>query len=223
MSEVILIVEDDERSSEWTAIYLKRAGFSPVIAGDGREGLNKARSLKPAMVLLDLMLPGIPGEEFCRLLRRESEVPIIMLTAKGSREDTINGLDIGADDYIVKPFDPDELIVRIKAVLRRTRGTVQQTLICGPITLHEETEEVLVNGTPVDLSHAQFALLSAFMRHPGVLLTRQQLIEQAFRDNFDAYDRAIDTHIKRIRKLIHSESFKPIKTVYGAGYKLVCP
>ena len=153
------------------------------------------------------MLPHMNGMEICRILRRESDVPIIMLTAKGAKENRIQGLDDGADDYMVKPFDPDELIVRIKAVLRRSRGQVQKIVTCGDLTIDVDSGEVHLEGRLIKLSAAQFAILSAFMHHPNTILTRTQLIEQAFNNNFEAYDRAIDTHIRRLRKLIHQDNF----------------
>ncbi|MBW2710247.1 MAG: response regulator transcription factor, partial [Deltaproteobacteria bacterium] len=208
-------------------------------------GLELARSTNPDIIVLDLMLPLLNGMEVCKILRAESGVPIIMLTAKGAQLDRINGLESGADDYIVKPFDPDELIARAKAVLRRTQGKVQKSLRYGILSLNESTQDVRLAGEEIKLSQAQFALLSAFMRHPNQVLSRYQLIALAFNndfdaydraidthirrlrklihkgDFFDAYDRAIDTHIRRLRKLIHKGDFQPIQTVYGAGYKFV--
>jgi len=202
--------------------YLERAGFNAAIAGDGQSGLNMARKLRPDLILLDLMLPVISGNELCGILRRESDVPIIMLTAKGSTEDRIQGINGGADDYIVKPFEPEEVIVRIKAVLRRTMGLMKKELTCGPIRVDEERESVHINDSQIQMSHAQFMIFSVFMNNPGVVLSRGQIIEQAFDGNFDAYERAIDTHIRRLRKLLHTDNFEPIRTVYGGGYKLVC-
>ncbi|MDA3811951.1 MAG: response regulator transcription factor [Spirochaetaceae bacterium] len=218
----VLIIEDELRTAEWIKIYLERAGFTADIANNGQDGLLKARSMKPDLILLDLMLPRLNGMELCRILRRESDVPIIMLTARGAKEDRIDGFDEGADDYIVKPFDPDELVVRVKAVLRRSKGEIQNILTCGMLSLDESARQVSLNGKNIKLSKAQFDILITFMRHPNILLTRNQLIEQAFNNDFDAFDRAIDTHIRRLRKLIHIADFQPIQTIYGAGYKLVC-
>jgi two-component system response regulator ResD len=215
-----LIIEDDKRIANWIKIYFERAGFSVEIAHDGEIGLKLARSLTPDLIVLDLMLPRLDGMELCCILRRESDVPIIMLTAKGRQPDRIHGLESGADDYIVKPFDPEELVARAKAVLRRYIGRVRQTLTCGILTLDETTQQVMLDDQPINLSQAQFAILAAFMRHPNQVLTRDQLISLAF-DDFDAFDRAIDTHIRRLRKLIHLADFQPIQTVYGAGYKFV--
>ena len=222
MTGNILIIEDEQRIAQWIQIYLSRAEFKSEIAYDGKEGLRLARSLNPDLIILDLMLPQLAGTEICRILRQESDVPIIMLTSKSSKADRIRGLDGGADDYIVKPFDADEMVVRVKAVLRRYRGEVQRILSCGMLSLDETSREFRLDGQPVTLSKAQFDLLSVFMHHPNMILTRNQLIEQAFDNNFEAYDRAIDTHIRRLRKRIHKDNFNPIQTVYGSGYKLVC-
>ena len=218
----VLIIEDDQRIADWVKIYFERAGFLAEIAHDGQAGLERARSLCPDLIVLDLMLPGMEGMEVCQVLRMESDVPIIMLTAKGGQLDRIHGLERGADDYIVKPFDPDELVARAKAVLRRYHGRVQSTLKCGSLTLDESTHKARWEDLPIELSQAQFAVLAALMRHPNQVLSRAQLIAMAFNNNFEGTDRAIDTHIRRLRKLIHQDVFQPIQTVYGAGYKFVC-
>ena len=222
MNAKILVIEDESRSAYWLKTYLEREGFEAGIANDGQTGLRMARSSDFDLILLDLMLPLINGSEICRILRKESDIPIIMITARGSREDRISGLDGGADDYIVKPYDPEEVIVRIKAVLRRTTGTMKSEISCGRLRVNLEKESVAVDGDSVPLSHAQFAIFSVLVKNPGAVLTRRQIIEKAFDDDFEAYERAIDTHIKRLRKLIHREGFEPIRTVYGGGYKLVC-
>ncbi len=222
MSHTVLIVEDDKRIASWVTRYFNRAGFSAEVAHDGHTGLELARSMVPDLILLDLMLPGLDGMTLCRRLRRESDVPIIMLTAKGAQPDRIQGLDGGADDYVVKPFDPDELVARAKAVLRRYEGRVQWTLTCGPLVMDEATRQVSVDQQPVELSEAQFQLLAALLRHPNRVLSRRQLIDLALGRDFDGYDRAIDSHIVRLRRAIHREDFQPIQTVYGAGYRLAC-
>ena len=218
----VLIIEDDQRIADWVKIYFERAGFLAEIAHDGSIGLARARTLTPDLIVLDLMLPGMDGMEVCRILRMESDIPIIMLTAKGGQPDRVHGLEHGADDYIVKPFDPDELVARARAVLRRYHGRVQSTQSCGRLILDESTHKVRLADQPIDLSRAQFAVLDAMMRHPNQVLSRAQLITLAFNNNFDGTDRAIDTHIRRLRRLIHQEDFQPIQTVYGAGYKFVC-
>ena len=221
MSGRVLIIEDDTRIANWVKVYFERAGFSAEIAHDGETGLALARDLAPDLVILDLMLPRLDGVDLCRILRRESEVPIIMLTAREAHADRIMGLDSGADDYIVKPFDPGEVIARAQAVLRRVKGKVQQVLARGHITLNETAQSVTVNGEPVLLSQAQTALLSTLMRHPNQVLTRDQLISLTFNDEFDGLDRAIDSQIARLRRQINRNGSQPIQTVYGTGYRFV--
>ncbi|MDE2936403.1 MAG: response regulator transcription factor [Chloroflexota bacterium] len=196
----VLIVEDDRRIARWVKVYFERAGFSAEIAHDGQTGLALARSLLPNLVILDLALPRLDGVELCKRLRRESDVPVIMLTARESHADRVVGLNSGADDYVVKPFDPDELIARARALLRRVNASVQQELNLGGITLDESSGAVTVDGEPVQLTQAQAALLAAFMRHPNQLLSRNQLISLAFGGDFDGFDRAIDSQVARLRK-----------------------
>ena len=221
MRGTVLIVEDDTRIANWVKVYFERAGFSAEVTHDGESGLELARSLLPDLIILDLMLPRLDGVELCRILRQESDVPLIMLTAREARDDRIIGLESGADDYIVKPFAPEEVIARADAVLRRVKGRVQQVLTHNNITLNETTRSVTVDGEPVPLSQAQIDLLSAFMRHPNQVLTRDQLIELAFDNDFEGFDRAIDNQIARLRKQISQGRNRPIETVYGAGYRFV--
>ena len=221
MNGTVLIVEDDTRIANWVKVYFERAGFLAEVAHDGETGLDMAREMAPDLVILDLTLPRLDGVELCRILRRESEVPIIMLTAREAHADRIIGLDSGADDYIVKPFAPEEVIARAQAVLRRVKGKVQQVLTRGGITLNETTQSVTVDGEPVVLSQAQTALLSTLMRHPNQVLTREQLISLSFNEEFDGLDRAIDSQIARLRRQISREGRQPIQTVYGAGYRFV--
>ena len=221
MSGTVLIVEDDTRIANWVKVYFERAGFYAEVAHDGESGLDLARDLIPDLIILDLMLPRLDGVELCRILRRESDVPIIMLTAREAPAERVIGLDSGADDYVVKPFDPDEVIARAHALLRRVKDRVQQVLTRGDITLNETSGMVTVGEEPVTLSQAQTALLSTFMRHPNQLLTRDQLISLAFNDDFDGFDRAIDSQIARLRKQINRNSREPIQTVYGGGYRFL--
>ena len=221
MNGTVLIIEDDRRIANWVQVYFERAGFSAEVAHDGESGLELARSLSPDLVVLDLTLPRLDGVELCRILRRESDVPIIMLTAREAYAERITGLDSGADDYIVKPFDPGEVIARAAAVLRRVRGRVRQVLTHGNITLDETARSVTVNDEPVALSQAQVALLSTFMRHPNQVLSREQLISLSFDQEFQGFDRAIDSQIARLRKQLTRNGRQPIETVYGAGYRFV--
>ena len=221
MSGHVLIIEDDVRIADWVRIYFERAGYTAEVVHDGQTGLNLARRLAPDLIILDLTLPRLDGVELCRILRGESDVPIIMLTAREAPAQRIIGLDSGADDYIVKPFDPKEVIARSEAVLRRVQGKVQQLLTSGAISLNETTGTVTVNEEPVELSQAQIALLATFMRHPNQVLTRDQLISLTFQHEFDGFDRAIDSQVARLRKRISHEGNQPIETVYGAGYRFV--
>lgn len=221
MSGHVLIIEDDVRIADWVRIYFERAGYTADVAHDGQTGLNLARSLAPDLIILDLTLPRLDGVELCQILRRESDVPIIMLTAREAPAQRIIGLDSGADDYIIKPFDPKEVIARSEAVLRRVQGKVQQLLTSGAISLNQTTGTVTVNEEPVDLSQAQIALLATFMRHPNQVLTRDQLISLTFQHGFEGFDRAIDSQVARLRKRISHEGNQPIETVYGAGYRFV--
>ena len=166
-----------------------------MAAHDGLTGLELARREQPDIIILDLMLPGMDGMEVCRLLRRESDVPIIMLTARRAHTDRIDGLERGADDYVVKPFDPEEVVARARAVLRRVGGSVQTVLRAGALQLDESTHTLHLNGEPVSLSPHQFSLLATFMRHPNQVLSRKQLLLAAFPHDFDGFDRAIDTQI----------------------------
>ena len=221
MSGTVLIVEDDTRIANWVKVYFERAGFSAEVAHDGESGLALARDLTPDLIILDLMLPRLDGVELCRTLRRESDVPIIMLTAREAPAERVVGLDSGADDYVVKPFDPDEVIARAHALLRRVKDRVQQVLTRGNITLNETTGIVTVDDVPVALSQTQIALLSTFMRHPNQLLTRDQLISLTFDNEFEGFDRAIDSQVARLRRQIDRDGRQPIQTVYGGGYRFV--
>ena len=221
MSGTVLIVEDDTRIANWVKVYFERAGFSAEVAHDGESGLELARDLAPDLIILDLMLPRLDGVDLCRILRRESDVPIIMLTAREAPAERVVGLDTGADDYVVKPFDPDEVIARAHALLRRVKDRVQQVLIRGNITLNETTGIVTVDEVPVALSQTQIALLSTFMRHPNQLLTRDQLISLTFDNEFEGFDRAIDSQVARLRRQIDRDGRQPIQTVYGGGYRFV--
>ncbi len=221
MSGTVLIIEDDKRIANWVKLYFERAGFSTEVVHDGETGLATARSLMPDIIILDLKLPRLDGVTLCRILRRESDVPIIMLTAREAHAERIIGLDSGADDYIVKPFNPEEVIARAEAVLRRVKGRVQEVMTLNNITLNETEGTVTVNEDPVILSRGQIALLSTFMRHPNQVLTRDQLISLTFRHEFDGFDRAIDSQVARLRKHIAHDGRQPIQTVYGAGYKFV--
>ncbi|MBN1937936.1 MAG: response regulator transcription factor [Anaerolineae bacterium] len=225
MSQTILIVEDEERIAHWVRAYFERAGFRTLVAGDGPRGLRLARAEQPDLIVLDLMLPGLDGTDVCRVLRTESGVPIIMLTARGRESERILGLELGADDYVVKPFSPGELVARARAVLRRAAGEARspETLRGGDVCLDLEAHTCTVDGRNVELSPTQFALLEALMRHAGRVLSRQQLLDAAFEGYFEGYERTIDVHIRRLRTRIEQDPANPqhIITVFGIGYKFV--
>lgn len=218
----ILIIEDERKIAKWIKIYLEKAGYAPSVAYDGVKGLEMFKSQKPDLILLDLMIPRMKGEDLCIRIRRKSDVPIIILTAKDTKRDLLNCLDGGADDYMTKPFDPDELVSRINAVLRRSQNQTARILKCGPMEYNRDCGTLSVFEEEIPLSMAQRSILTLFMENPNIIFSRSQLIESAFQQQFNGYERAIDNHIKRIRNLINREGFQPIKTIYGGGYKLEC-
>jgi two-component system alkaline phosphatase synthesis response regulator PhoP len=203
---------------------LEQAGFRVVTAGDGQMALTTFRHEKPDLVILDLMLPGIDGLDVCRALRRESSVPIIMLTARAEEADRLIGLELGADDYVVKPFSPREVVLRVRAILRRVEGEVatSEVLQAGGITLDLAAHEATVAGRPVDLTPTEFELLAVLMRSPGRTFARAQLLQQIQDTPLEGFDRTIDVHIRNIRAKIEPDPKSPryILTVYGVGYKL---
>ncbi len=225
MSQTILVVEDEQRIAHWVRTYVEKAGFRVLVAADGPTGLHLARAERPDLIVLDLMLPGMDGMDICRTLRRDSDVPIIMLTARGQEGDRILGLELGADDYIVKPFSPGELVARVRAVLRRAGGQVVEAAVLhgGEITLDVVAHTCTVRGEVVNLSPTQFKLLRAFMTRSGQALTRDQLADLALGPEFEGYDRAIDVQIRRLRQRIEPDPAQPrhIVTVFGVGYRFV--
>ena len=223
MSNKVLIIEDETRVAHWVKSFFEREGFITTVVHDGAEGLRAARMTAPDLIVLDLMLPTVDGTAICRTLRRESDVPIIMLTARDKERERINGLDLGADDYVTKPFSPPELVARAKAVLRRVRGEAQQVLTAENLSLNVTARTCTFEGQAVSLTPTQFNLLATLMRHPNQVLSRQTLLDNAFQDGFELIDRTIDSHIRRIRQQIEPDSKQPryILTIYGSGYKFV--
>ncbi len=223
MASTILIVEDEKRIAHWVRTYLEKADYATLVAYDGNTGLHMARRERPDLVVLDLMLPGMDGLELCKILRRESDVPIIMLTARGRESERIEGLELGADDYVTKPFSPDELVARVNATLRRAVGKVRtsQVLRAGAIYLDVEAHECKINDAIVHLSRTQFALLETLMNHAGQVLTREQLVNLAMDETFEGFERAIDVQVRRLRQRVEEDPSNPkhIVTVYGLGYK----
>ena len=218
----VLVVDDERRIAQIARDYLEHAGFSVITAGDGRDALAQARAHHPDLVVLDLGLPNVDGLDVARTLRRESDVPIIMLTARVEESDRLIGLAVGADDYITKPFSPRELVARVQAVLRRAHsGPGSDVVRIGDLAIDLPRLKVTRGNTPVDLTATEFQLLSTMARHPGRVFTRAQLLDAVRGTEVDSFERAIDAHIKNIRRKIERDSRKPryLLTVYGVGYK----
>ncbi len=219
----VLVVDDDVKTVELVKLYLNRDGYRVLTAYDGVNALRLARESHPDLIVLDLMLPGIDGLEICRILRAESDVPIIMLTAKTTDQDKLIGLSLGADDYVTKPFSPRELAARVRTVLRRLPGERGPDEIKhGELTVNFLKHEASLSGIPLNLTSIEFKLLGVLTREPGRVFSRAQLIEKALGYDFNGFDRTIDVHILNLRRKLKREPGKPeyIKTVYGAGYKL---
>jgi DNA-binding response OmpR family regulator len=220
----VLIVEDEKKISDITKAYLEREGFRVRVAENGKDALALVRE-EPDIVVLDLMLPDMPGEELCRIIRESSDVPIIMLTAKSGEEDRIKGLGIGADDYMVKPFSPRELVARVKAHLRRAGKTRKKVLSYnhGRLRMDLERHEVLKEDTLLQLTLTEFKILVSLAENHGRILSRNQIVNIVQGYDFEGYDRTIDAHVKNIRHKIETDSKSPefIQTVYGVGYKFI--
>ena len=225
MSQLILVVDDEPKVVRLTRDYLEKNGFRVITAGDGQSALTIARHEKPDLVILDLMLPQIDGREVCRILRRESDVPIIMLTALSEEIDQVTGLEIGADDYITKPFSVRTLVARVRALLRRTRGEVTAPSIIrvGGLEIDPEKHVVSFNNIPLKITPNEFKLLYVLADRPGHTLTREQLLEDVH-GTASGMDRSVDSHIKNIRKKLEAASgASMIETVYGIGYRFIEP
>ena len=225
MPTKILLVEDDPDTIEIVQIYLEHEGYQVLVADDGIQALRQVQETLPDLVILDLMLPKVDGMEVCRLIRQESWIPIIMLTARVEEDSRLAGLNSGADDYVSKPFSPKELVARVKAVLRRADPMLSsggpQHLSFGDLSLDLKEYDVKVKSEPVSLTPTELRLLTMFMRDPGRVFTREQIIERVFERDFDSLDRSIDTHISNLRrKLQRGPGTTYIQTVYGVGYKL---
>ena len=219
----VLIVDDEPEILRLVFDYLVAAGFSVDSARSGEDALLRARHNQPDLVVLDLGLPGIDGLDVTRSLRRASDVPIIMLTARDDETDKLVGLELGADDYVTKPFSPRELVARVKAVLRRRAGAGQSdTITAGDLSLDVPRMRVTRAGESVDLTATEFELLETLARQPGRVFTRAQLLDAIHGVAFESYERAIDAHIKNIRRKLEPQPHKPryLLTVYGVGYRL---
>lgn len=227
--EKILVIEDDLHVQEILRLYLEKDGYKVTAAMEGRDGLARAWELKPDLIILDLMLPGLGGWDLCRALRQKSQVPVIMLTAKGEDYDKILGLELGADDYITKPFNPAEVVARVKAVLRRTASGEspedERVLRFPSLTIDLDRFSVEVTGRPVPLTPKETELLWFLAKRPGAVFTREQLLSQVWGYDYAGDARTVDVHIKRIRQKLQpegsAESSYPwsLRTVWGVGYK----
>ena len=221
----VLVVEDDVKTADIVRMYLEKDGYRVATAYDGPGGLEAARSDKPDLIVLDLLLPGLSGLDVCRTLRSESDVPIIILTALSTEQDKLNGLDLEADDYVTKPFSPRELVARVRTVLRRTReealfrGT--ETLTQGDVSLELKHHTVAVRGQEVHLTPTEFRILTVLVREPGRVFSRSQLVEKALGYDYEGMDRTVDVHILNLRRKIEPDPYCPqyICTVYAMGYK----
>jgi DNA-binding response OmpR family regulator len=223
MHPLILVVDDEPKVARLARDYLEKNGFRVVTAADGQSALTIARREKPDLVILDLMLPNIDGREVCRILRRESDVPIIMLTALSEEIDQVTGLEIGADDYITKPFSPRAMVARVRALLRRTRGEIKLPAIMriGGLEIDSEKYLVTFKGSPIKFTPNEFKLLHLLANRPGQTLTREQLLED-LHGGASSMDRSVDSHIKNLRKKLETASGESmIETIYGIGYRLI--
>ena len=220
----ILVVDDQRKIVDIVKAYLEREGYKVIVAYDGRSALELARKQSPELIILDLMLPEISGWDVCRALRKESEVPIIMLTARDDTTDKIVGLELGADDYVTKPFDPKELVSRVNAVLRRTEGRLipKVPLVIADLSIDIEKRLVCRGGKTIGLTPIEFELLRILAQNPGRVYSRMQLLDMVQGDAYEGYDRTVDSHIKNLRKKVEPNPEHPryIVTVYGIGYKL---
>lgn len=224
--EQILVVEDEIKIARIVKDYLENAGYQVTVLSHGDEVLPQVQKSMPDLIVLDIMLPGKDGMKICREIRKTSNVPIIMLTAKVEEIDRLIGLELGADDYISKPFSPREVVARVKAVLRRTQPEpVSEQLIAGPIVLNRLTHYVSISSNELQLTNSEFELLTVFMEQPERVFSRNDLISMVQGYDFEGYDRTIDSHIKNLRKKIakHVPGKQIIKTIYGVGYSFSPP
>jgi DNA-binding response OmpR family regulator len=220
----ILVVDDDRKIVDLVRLYLERDGYRVIAAYGGLEALTLARRRRPDLILLDLMLPEMDGLDVCRILQAESDVPVIMLTARTTDEDKLVGLELGADDYITKPFNPREVVARVRTVMRRAgkeaeRGPTE--ICCADLVIDRRCHEVRVRGKVVNLTPTEFRLLEVLAEEPGWAFTRIELLDRVFGYNFEGFDRTVDVHVNNLRKKIESDPKQPtyIQTVYGVGYK----
>ena len=225
MPSTVLIVEDDPTTTDFVSRYLKRDGHRVLTAADGEEGLRIAREIKPDLVVLDLMLPKLDGMAVCRTLRAESDIAIIMLTARVDEGDRLVGLDVGADDYMTKPFSPSELAARVRAVLRRAvrlqESTGPRVFAIDGLTVDVTKHIAEVDNQRIQLTPTEVRILRVLMAEPGRIFNREHLISRAFGDDFEGFDRTVDTHVSNLRRKLEGRIAHPkyIQTVYGVGYR----
>ncbi|MEX2106187.1 MAG: response regulator transcription factor [Solirubrobacterales bacterium] len=227
VNKKVVVIDDEPSVQDVVRGYLERDGYLVYVAGNGAEGLALAERTKPGLIVLDLMLPDISGEEICREIRSRSDVPILMLTAKSGEEERVGGLTLGADDYLTKPFSPRELVARVRAILRRTGGA-EMPLVeklsfdGGGLVVDTVEHEVLVDGVAVDLTPNEYKLIVTLARYPGRVYSRFELINHVQGYDFEGYERTIDVHVKNLRRKIEADPRKPryVETVFGAGYRL---
>jgi DNA-binding response OmpR family regulator len=224
----VLVVEDDRKISRVVALYLEQAGYRVVQAATGKEALELAAKETPLLVILDLMLPDVGGEQVIQDLKERGDIPVIMLTSRSSEDDRVAGLALGADDYIVKPFSPRELVLRVKAVLRRVArddlsDSERISFEQGQLVLDGHRYEVKKDGKPVNLTPSEFKVLFTLASHPDRIMTRSEIVDTALGYGFEGYERSIDAHVKNIRRKIGDDPRKPslLLTVYGVGYKFI--
>jgi DNA-binding response OmpR family regulator len=224
---LILVAEDDADIRQLVRDVLEHAGFEVIVSSDGQAALHVARTRRPDLLVLDLGLPGLDGLDVARSLRRESELPIIMLTARAEESDTLVGLELGADDYVTKPFSTKELVARVRAVLRRVdaKPAAGRLIRVGDLEVDEERMVVSRGGSRIDLTASEFALLATMAASPGRVFSRAQLLDAIHGEAFDAYERAVDAHIKNIRRKLEPTPQQPryLLTVFGVGYRLAEP
>ncbi|HEV7138286.1 MAG TPA: response regulator transcription factor [Steroidobacteraceae bacterium] len=224
MVQTILIAEDDPRTVGLLRLYLEHERYRVLVAADGRTAIDLARTRRPDLIVLDLMLPRVDGLDVCRVLRAESRLPIIMLTARAGEEDKLLGLDLGADDYVVKPFSPRELVARVRVVLRRVAEQAEETLpplVFGALTLDPARHQVTVQGRLARLTPTEFQLLSVLAHAPGRVFTREQLLARVFGPAYPGTERTLDVHMMNLRRKIEQHPDRPeyLHTVFGIGYK----
>jgi two-component system alkaline phosphatase synthesis response regulator PhoP len=225
--KTVLVVDDEPRIVQLARDYLEHAGFAVLAAGDGRTALQLARSRHPDLVVLDLGLPGLDGLDVTRALRADGNLPIVMLTARDDELDKLLGLELGADDYLTKPFSPRELVARVRAVLRRAERAAEPAdrIVAGELVLDVPRLQGSVAGRSIELTPSEFAILATMARQPGRVFTRSQLLDSVRGDAFESYERAIDAHVKNIRRKIEPDPRQPryLLTVYGVGYRVAEP